>query len=481
MDNNNYNDPNQQNNMNQNEGSYQQNSQPHSFNSGNSYTLNDGKKKKKSTGAIVAACLAGGIGLGALAGFTTYTLNNNRNQVVAEAAQLPEETAVVVNEEAAAQSTPRPSFSIESSTTALNNGAPTKSAEAIYAEIGPSIVTVSTSYTVQQGRNSRSAEGSGSGVIISDEGYVLTNSHVVSGAESINIITSDGKEHEATLIGRDSTTDLAVLEFNAQNKYKSAPLGNSADAAVGQTVYAIGNPLGELATSMTNGMISAVNRNVDMQNMDNNANITMNFIQMTAAISPGNSGGALINSYGEVIGITTAKSYGEAVEGIGYAIPIDDAKPIIEDLVQNGYVTGRPVIGLQGQNITEEAAQLTNVPEGVYIVGVQDNTPASEAGLLVGDIIVAVDGKNIKSVEEINEIKNGHTVGDTLSFTIYRKGEKQTVKLVLGEEKPDTFSTTTQDQENPIQEQAPQQNPNDYYQGEQMPEDLQEFFESIFG
>lgn len=444
------------------------------------------KKTGARTTAIVAVCLAGGLALGGTVGY--FSAKDKNQEVVST--ELPQETtdegmaptndAEKEGAQSSADANDR-AFSIDESTKALNDsGKQGKAATEIYNEVSPSIVTVTSKYTVVQGNRSANATGNGSGIIISDEGYVLTNNHVVSGAESLSITTSDGEEHEAELIGRDSKTDLAVLKFNNDGiKYEAAPLGNSDSVVVGEAVYVIGNPLGELANSMTNGMVSAVNRSVDMQN-EERGNVTMNFIQMTAAISPGNSGGALINAYGEVIGVTTAKSYGEAVEGIGYAIPINDAKPIVEDLINNGYVTGRPTIGISGRDISEQEAQLTNIPEGVYVVTVADNSPAAKAKLKVGDVIISVNGEEAKTIEVVNEIKNRYKIGDTLSFEIYRKGEKMTVDLVLGEEQPEEQAAS---EEQTVEPQYPgeQIDPDEIYGNNEIPEDLQEFFDSIFG
>lgn len=445
------------------------------------------KKTGARTTAIIAVCLAGGLALGGTVGY--FSGKDKSASVVAETEMPQQETekdSVSQNFESSQpenNNSEERAFSVDESTKTLaGDQRQPKASTEIYQEVGPSIVTVTSRYTVMQGNQSANATGNGSGIIISDEGYVLTNNHVVSGSESLTVTTSDGEEHEAELIGRDSKTDLAVLKFdNSDGKYSAAALGSSDEVVVGETVFAIGNPLGELATSMTNGMVSAVNRSIDMNN-EERGNVTMNFIQMTAAISPGNSGGALINAYGEVIGVTTAKSYGEAVEGIGYAIPIDDAKPVIEELINHGYVTGRPTIGISGQDINDEMAQLINVPEGVYVAAVTDNSPAAKAGMKVGDIIVSVNGNNVASVEEINEIKNQHKAGDTLTLEIYRKGEKMNVDIILGEEQPDQ-QQSTDDPSASTEEQYPggQLDPNDFYNRNQVPDDMQEFFDSIFG
>ena len=201
---------------------------------------------------------------------------------------------------------------------------------------------------------------------------------------------------------------------------------------VGDTAIAIGNPLGqEFAGTTTQGIISGLNRSVTVDNK------TLTLIQTDAAINPGNSGGALVNCYGEVIGINTAKISSSSLEGLGFAIPIDEAKPVIEDLITNGYVTGRPVIGIAGRAVTEKDAQAYNLKVGVYVSSMTANSPAYMAGIKIGDIITECEGKKITTVDELNEIKNKHSVGDELKLKVYRQGKTVNITLILGEEVPD--------------------------------------------
>ena len=306
--------------------------------------------------------------------------------------------------------------------------------------VGPAVVGVinKTTYTnpfsyyygYQQG--SEIEQGSGSGVIISDDGYIVTNNHVIEGATEITVILNAGEEYSAKLIGKDSRTDLAVLKIEAEG-LAYAKLGVSSDLRVGETAIAIGNPLGqEFAGTTTQGIISGLNRSITIDNK------TMNLIQTDAAINPGNSGGALCNDKGLVIGINTAKISSSQYEGLGFAIPIDDAKPIIEDLILNGYVTGRPVIGIAGRAVTEQDAQAYNLKVGVYVSSMTADSPADMAGIKIGDIIYECEGVKIETVDDLNEIKNKHKVGDTLKMKIYRQGKTREVKLVLGEETPYT-------------------------------------------
>ena len=273
-------------------------------------------------------------------------------------------------------------------------------------------------------------QGSGSGVIISRDGYIVTNSHVIEGATEIGIVLNSGETYSAKLVGQDTRTDLAVVKIDATD-LTYAVLGTSSSLRVGDTAIAIGNPLGqEFAGTTTQGIISGLNRSVTIDNK------TLNLIQTDAAINPGNSGGALVSDKGEVIGINTAKISSSQYEGIGFAIPIDDAKPIIEDLIANGYVKGRPVIGIGGRTVTERDAKAYDLKVGVYVASMTADSPAYMAGIKIGDIITECEGNKIKTVDDLNEIKNKHQVGDTITLKVYRQGKTIDIKLVLGEEAP---------------------------------------------
>jgi len=272
--------------------------------------------------------------------------------------------------------------------------------------------------------------GSGSGVIISEDGYVVTNYHVIEGASEIYVITNTGEEYKATLKGSDSRTDLAVLKIEGTFPY--ATLGSSSELEVGELAVAIGNPLGqEFAGTVTDGIISALNRSITVDNKQ------LTLLQTNAAINPGNSGGPLVNQYGEVIGINTAKISSDQLEGLGFAIPIDEAKPIIDDLLQSGYVRGRPVIGVGGRNITEQMAKAYDMKVGIYVSSMSPNSPAYMSGVQIGDIIVEAGGKKVETVDELNELKNKHTVGDRFDLKVWRSGAYKTITIILGEEMPE--------------------------------------------
>ncbi len=266
-------------------------------------------------------------------------------------------------------------------------------------------------------------QGSGSGIIISEDGYIVTNQHVVEGASEISVILNTGEEYTAKLVGADTKTDLAVLKIDASDTLNAAKLGVSANVKVGELAVAIGNPMGmEFSGSVTAGIISAVNRTMTIENR------TYTLLQTDAAINSGNSGGALINQYGEVIGINSVKISSAGVEGMNFAISIDEAKPIIDDLTSSGYVTGRPLVGI--------SIQPTRY--GLFIAGVQEGSGAEKAGLKENDQIISVDDKKVSSTEEINKIRDTKKPGDTLKFKIAREGETLDINVVLSEDKSES-------------------------------------------
>lgn len=270
--------------------------------------------------------------------------------------------------------------------------------------------------------------GAGSGVIISKDGYIVTNNHVVEGANKITVRTKDGTEYSATLIGTDQKTDLAVIKVDAAG-LTPAVFGTSGSLSVGDEAIAIGNPLGELGGTVTQGIISALDREISIDGQ------TMTLLQTDTAINKGNSGGGLFNNNGELIGIVNAKSSGTSVEGLGFAIPIDTAKPVIESLISNGYVTGRPQLGVTMVNVTDEmTAFQAGVNElGVYIAKVSSGSAAEEAGFEVKDRVISVDGQEISSSSDISKIIDSKQVGDTISIIVERDGKEVTLKATLKE------------------------------------------------
>lgn len=297
--------------------------------------------------------------------------------------------------------------------------------------VGPCVVGVLSEIQSQGFFSTQTSTGSGSGVIFTSDGHIITNYHVIENAISVKVVLNTGDEYDATLVGADERTDLAVIKINAQN-LSVAVLGDSSNVEAGEKVVAIGNPLGqEFAGSLTQGIISAVNRTVTISGR------SYNMLQTDAAINPGNSGGALVNEYGEVIGINSIKVASSEVEGLGFAIPISDAKPIIEDLMNYGYVKGRPLVGISTRYVSQQEAYYYNLPSaGLFIVEVTAGTGAEKAGLQKGDIIIECDGIQVDSNTALNDIRDKHSAGDILSFKINRNGNVIDVPVTLGEDAP---------------------------------------------
>ena len=306
--------------------------------------------------------------------------------------------------------------------------------------VSPSVVVITTEQVVYSqwswyGQN-QVESGAGSGVVISSDGYILTCAHVVSGASNITVTIGD-TDYPATVVGEDDTSDVAVLKIDATD-LTPATVGNSDSLAVGESVLAVGNPLGELGGTVTSGIVSALNRSVTIQGTSSTN--TMSLIQMDASVSPGNSGGGLFNMNGELIGLVNAKSSSSDAEGLGFAIPINDAIKVAQDLLENGYVSGRPYMGITYLAVTDAqtAAQLNVNAYGVYIVDVVQGGPADKAGLKTGDRIVSIDGTEIAQKDDLGTLIQQHAAGDTLSITVAREGQMQTVSLTLGEKNAQT-------------------------------------------
>lgn len=288
-----------------------------------------------------------------------------------------------------------------------------------------------SSYWLQQYVTS----GAGSGVVLSEDGYIATNNHVIEGAGKITVRLHSGEEYEADLIGTDEKTDIALLKVEASG-LSAAVLGDSDKLTVGEDAIAVGNPLGSLGGTVTNGIISALDREITL------GGETMNLLQTNAAINPGNSGGGLFNGNGELIGLVVAKSSGENVEGLGFAIPVNEVKEITQQLKENGYVTGRPLLGVSLIDITtmQDMMRYQVRQGGVYIYQITGEA-AANAGLMAGDCIVSVDGKEIKSSKDIGKIVEQSAVGDVLHMTIIRGTQTMEITVTMGEDKPSSFQT----------------------------------------
>ena len=316
---------------------------------------------------------------------------------------------------------------------------PSTSLEHVAAAVSDSVVEIVTEFKAQSSMFQYVTEGAGSGVIISPDGYIVTNNHVIvnsSGssngqvADTITIRLRNGDKYTAELIGRDADADIAVLKVDAEG-LTSAVIGNSDSLNVGTDVVAVGNPLGELGGTVTNGIISALDREIDVDG------VKMNLLQTNAAVNPGNSGGGLFNMNGELIGIVNAKSSGTGVEGLGFAIPVNDAMDIVEQLMDYGYVRGKVYIGVSFYNATDAYSAyhyFKSQSTGIYVYKAEEGY--NDGALKYGDRIIAIDGAEVTSVDSIKSILKEHSVGDTLTFTVYRDNKLTETTVTCYESKP---------------------------------------------
>ena len=374
------------------------------------------KKRRKHSGGRIARsaiALVLAAAMGFAGGFVGARVGNAGNKVVIQQVERTDSSAA--------------------SGTAVSSSGMTTSQ--VSEMVSPSVVVITTEQVVYSqwswyGQN-QVESGAGSGVIISSDGYILTCAHVVSGASQITVTIGD-TDYTATVVGEDDTSDVAVLKIDATG-LTPATVGDSDSLSVGDSVLAVGNPLGELGGTVTSGIVSALNRSVTIQG--SSSTNTMSLIQMDASVSPGNSGGGLFNMNGELIGLVNAKSSSSDAEGLGFAIPINDAIQVAQDLLENGYVSGRPYMGITYIAVTDAqtAAQLNVNAYGVYVVDVVQGGPADKAGLKAGERIVSIDGTEIAQKDDLGTLMQQHTAGDTLSITVARDGQMQTVSLTLGE------------------------------------------------
>ena len=375
---------------------------------------------------------------------------------VEPAYQKNESTAVeTVDEKDSARSLAAKSVSLIKTDDSTGNELST---EEIVEKVLPSVVGIESQFTVTtqnsggyffgfggfepQMPSTSDATATGTGVVITENGYVVTNAHVIYDTEygagmakSISVLLSDDKSYDAEVVGYDTDCDLAVLKIDADN-LTAAEFGNSDDLKLGESVIAIGNPLGfELMDTVTGGMVSGLNRSITINDK------AMTLIQTDAAINSGNSGGPLINKYGQVIGINSSKmsssysSSGASIEGIGFAIPSNEVSAIVDDLMKYGYVTGKPQLGISCQDVTETISNMYNLPVGIYVTNVAEDGAAEKAGLQSGDVITAVDGEEVKTSAELTAKKNLHKAGESVELTYIRNGREHTVKVTLDEVK----------------------------------------------
>ena len=300
----------------------------------------------------------------------------------------------------------------------------------VYAQNVASTVGITTSVTTNYFGFTTTSAAAGSGFVLSEDGYILTNYHVIENSTSIKVTMYDGSSYDAELIGYDESNDIAVLKVDAEN-LSPVVLGDSDNLNVGDSVVAIGNPLGELTFSLTAGVVSALDREVTLS-----GNVTMELIQTDCAINSGNSGGALFNLYGEVIGITNAKysssGSGASIDNIGFAIPINSVMNIVESIIEKGYIA-KPYIGVSVTSVSSET-QSYGLPKGAAVKAISEDSPAEKAGLQVNDIITAVNGKEISGRTGLSEAVSAASVGDTLTLTVYRQGNTISVDVTVGEQ-----------------------------------------------
>lgn len=408
---------------------------------------NGGKKTAKTIGLLLCAIA---ISVGSISGYKYYEDKNSLSASEADQSSVAENLDSSSADDSSAGGD---SDAVLQNTDSVADNASSKSlielasrenaltVPEIVNKVMPSVVGISSTfeYQYQMGfgqTETQSGTATGTGIVMSADGYIITNAHVIYDesyglSSSVSVMLVDETEYEATIVGYDTESDIAVLKIQADN-LTAAEFGNSDDLEVGELVIAIGNPLGfELFGSVTSGIVSALNRDITINEKE------MTLIQTDAAINSGNSGGPLVNSYGQVIGINSAKmssNYSSSsVEGLGFAIPITDAKTIIDDLIQYGYVTGRPQIGITGENITESMASYYQVPVGVYVRFMDSEGAAAKAGVQIGDIIVAIQGEPVTTTDELNKVKADYKAGETVTLTVSRNNQTMDIDVVLQE------------------------------------------------
>mgnify|MGYP000363304022 CR=1 FL=1 len=338
----------------------------------------------------------------------------------------------------------------------------------VYASNVNSVVSINVSATTNYFGQTVQTAASGTGFFITEDGYILTNHHVISDASSVKVTLYNGETYDATVIGSDEDYDIAVLKIDVTGA-TPVVLGDSSKVAIGESVAAVGNPLGELTFSMSEGIVSCVNRAINVDGTP------FNMIQVDCSINPGNSGGPLFNSYGEVIGIVSAKysSYSNTtVEGIGFAIPINDVLAMVKDIMTNGYVTNKAYIGITPQTMNAQIAQQFryDVTQGVFVCSVEPGSAAEKAGLQMGDVITKIGDTAISDMNDLNAAKKSYRAGDTVTLTIYRAGGTKEVELTF-DAAPQTQETA---QDSSQQQQQGGSNGGYYY-------NPWDFFNSFFG
>ncbi len=404
------------------------------------------KKKKSGAGKVVAlvlccALVGGGAGVGGAAAYSALTAGPQGETTIYRSEVDP--TAVTVKQA---------------------DGLTPMSLSEIYAAYADSSVCISVTGMATNGWYQQPTAGAGSGFIISEDGYIVTNYHVIDGANTIKVTLNNGDTYDAKLVGGEELNDVAVLKIDGVSGLKPVVLGDSDDLVVGEQVCTIGNALGTLSFSQTSGFVSSTGREITMSD----GTVMNNMIQTNCTINSGNSGGPLFDSYGRVVGITSAKlsnngSSQAAIEGIGFAIPINDVIGIVTDFMQYGYVTGRPYMGITVGDVTESDQQRFGFPQGAVVTSVEEGSCAETAGLKQGDVITKMGDMEITGMNQMIAVKNRYKAGETVSLEVYRFGENLTLTITFDEQENSTQESGNQGQ---AQDPAPQQTSSGSYRGQ---------------
>ena len=412
---------------------FQENNTPHYYQNAASYRSYEevlAQKRRRARlrrGCAVCAIL---VAVGGAGGY--LLLRSDPDEVPSKSAEtdLSSENGLTAilggndsQETDSAQSSDDSAFSMEIRKKPENSdgGFVVKDVSDVVQKVRPSVVGVIT-----ESFQTYSTSSTGSGIILSEDGYIVTNNHVVEGGDSIAVTLDDGETYAAELIGTDVKSDIAVLKIDAQN-LPAAEFGDSSQVEVGEAAIAIGNPLG-LNGTVTAGIISAVDREIQVGSSN------MVLLQTDASINPGNSGGALLNEYGQVIGVNSAKISSEDSEGLGFAIPSNTVGPIVEELIDKGYVSGRPLTGISGRNVSALAAAFYNIPQGILVDQVAPESDAAAKGLTAGDVIIGVDDIRVENISDACTLRDEHKAGDTMKLTFYRQGSTREINIQLMEE-----------------------------------------------
>ncbi len=425
------------------------------------------KKKKggvsgKAVVAVALVCALVGGAIGGGAALLAHRDGDTEDKAVLEASESEEESS----------SSDNPIIRSTTIDVTTNSTSTKMTPQDVYENYVNAVVLVYNQGTTSTYWGQTESQSSGSGMIISKDGYVLTNNHVVEGAEKLTVMTTSGEEYDATVIGADEVNDVALLKIDGDEDFPTVSIGDSDNIQVGQQVCAIGNPLGELTNTLTVGYVSALDREIS----ESSTGTTINMFQTDCAINSGNSGGPIFDMNGNVVGITTAKysssgySNSASVEGIGFCIPINDAMSIVNDLMQYGYVKGRVSMGVSVRAMDTTVAQYYNLPTGVYVAGVTSGSAAENAGIQEGDMICAIDGDETASVAALKQKLKDYKPGDTATVSIYRTstGDKLDVTITFDEMQATTTdesqqTETQEDQQDQGQQQGQTVNPFDFF------------------